>query len=141
MTDSKGKRHCSWVYNNSKGKRKPLPKKLRDLMKAHINTQKLKWNVKMITDVFLDQKRVNLCSKNGTTFLYCSHGAIFTVCSHTFTLFWSRKTFVIFKTFQLSFCVFVCTFDQEISSFFWCFLFLFLLLCYPNFGHSFPHGL
>jgi hypothetical protein len=47
-----------------------------------------------------------------------SRGAVFTVCSHTFTLFWMRKTFVIVETFYLSFCVFVCAFHPEISSFF-----------------------
>ena len=34
---------------------------VRDLMKAHLNTQKFNWNVSTITDVFLDQKRVNVC--------------------------------------------------------------------------------
>ena len=29
--------------------------------KAHINTRKLNWNISTITDVFLDQKRVNVC--------------------------------------------------------------------------------
>ena len=29
--------------------------------KAHINTQKLNWNILMITDIFLNQKRVNVC--------------------------------------------------------------------------------
>ena len=45
-------------------------------------------------------------------------GAVFTMCSHTFTLFWSRKTSVIIKTFQLSFHVFMCVFHLEISSIF-----------------------
>ena len=35
--------------------------------------------------------------------LWC--GAIFTKDSHPFTLFWLRKTSVIVKMFQLSFCV------------------------------------
>ena len=67
--------------------------------KAYINTQKLKWNVLTIRDVFRDQKRHKMCS-------------------HTFALLWSRKTSVIVKTFQLSFCVFMCAFHLEISSFF-----------------------
>ena len=46
------------------------------------------------------------------------HGAASTVCLHTFTLFWSRNTSVIIKTFQLSFCVFVCAFRPQMSSFF-----------------------
>ena len=53
-------------------------------------------------------------------------GTIFTMCSHTFILFWLRKTSVIVKMFQLSFCVCVCvyawarvcTFHPEISLFF-----------------------
>ena len=51
--------------------------------------------------------------------------------SHTFTLFWSRKTSVIVEVFQLSFCVFVCAFPLEISSFFgksFLFVFLFFVL-------------
>ena len=40
------------------------------------------------------------------------------LCSHTFTLFYSRKTSVIVKIFQVNFCAFVCTFPLEISSFF-----------------------
>ena len=67
--------------------------------KAHINTHNLDWNVLMITDVFLDQKRVNVCEQT----VKQQHCLLFTVCSHTFTLFWSRKTSVIVKTFQLSF--------------------------------------
>ena len=46
------------------------------------------------------------------------------MCSHTFTLFWSWKTSVIIKMFQLSFCVFVCAFNflVRVSSFFSYFL-------------------
>ena len=40
--------------------------------------------------------------------------AIFVVCSHTFSLFWLRKTSVIFKIYQISFHMFVCVFTQEI---------------------------
>ena len=55
------------------------------------------WNILAITDVFLHQKRVNVCEhavKMGST-----------ACSHTFTLFWLRKTSVIAKIFQISMCL------------------------------------
>ena len=70
--------------------------KARTHARTHTHTQKRKldWNVSMITDVFLNQKRVNVCEYT-----------IFTMCLHTFTLFWSRKLSVIIKMFQLSFCV------------------------------------
>ena len=35
------------------------------------------------------------------------------MCSHTFTLLWSRKTFVIIETFQLSLHVFKCAFHPK----------------------------
>ena len=55
------------------------------------------------------------------------HGAVFTVCWCTFTLFWSRKTSVIIKMFQLSFRVFVWPFIRRSLQFFGkSFLFLFL---------------
>ena len=47
---------------------------------------------------------------------------------NTFSLFWSRKEFVIVKIFPLNFHVFVCAFHPEISSFF----FFTYLLCMPN---------
>ena len=56
------------------------------------------------------------CTYSRGTFPKLSCDAVFTVCSHTFTLFWSRKTSMITKTFQLSFCV--CVFHLAISSFF-----------------------
>ena len=37
--------------------------------------------------------------------------------AYTFTLFWLRKTSVIVETYQLSFHVFTCAFDPEISQF------------------------
>ena len=46
------------------------------------------------------------------------HDPIFAMYSNIFTLFWLRKTSVIVKTYQLSFCVFICAFHPEISSFF-----------------------
>ena len=36
---------------------------------------------------------------------------------NTFTLFWLRKTSVVVKLFQWIFCVFMCAFHPEISSF------------------------
>ena len=55
--------------------------------KAHTNTWKLNWNVSMITDVFLDQKRVNVCEHMVKPAPQ------------------SRKTSMIVETFQLNFCV------------------------------------
>ena len=68
-----------------------------------------------------------------------SHGAFFTMCLHTFTFFWSRKTSVIVKTFQLGFRVFVCAFHPEISSFFSVRVssFFSCFLCYPYFSTFF----
>ena len=81
--------------------------------KAHTNIRKFNWNVSIIIDIFLDQKRVH-------------------VCSHTFTLFWSRKTSVIVKRFQLNFCVCVCVLFTRRSLYFfsksYLFLFLFFVL-------------
>ena len=58
----------------------------------------------------------------------CESGALFTMCSCTFIVFWFRKTSTFVEMFQLSFCVFMCAFHLEISSFFGkSFLFLFLL--------------
>ena len=125
---------------NWKRKRKLLPKKWRDLWTkgTHIHTWKLQWNISTITDFFLDQKNVcehmiksaphginlrllsfNFLSISSTvpaSHPFCWHfsitkrGAVFTMCSHTFTLFWSRKTSVIVKTFQLNLHVFMCAF-------------------------------
>ena len=71
----------------------------------------------MITDVFLNQKRVNVCEQTVKTAPHESSLTVFTVCSHTFTLFWLRKTSVIIEMFQWSFHVFMCVFHLEISSF------------------------
>ena len=53
--------NCLYTKNR-KRKRKLLQKK-KEISgeKAHTNTRKLNWNVSMITDVFLNQKRVNVC--------------------------------------------------------------------------------
>ena len=44
----------------NKGK---LPPKIEEISngKAHTNTQKIIHNISMVTDVFLNQKRVNIC--------------------------------------------------------------------------------
>ena len=80
--------------------------------KAHTNTWKLNWNILTITDVFLDEKRVNVCENMVKMAPHESEklldGTFFTVCSQTFILFWLRKTSVIVNMFQLSFCVCVC---------------------------------
>ena len=60
-----------------------------------------------------------------------SQSEVSTVCSHTFTLFWSRKTFVIVEMFQLSFHVIKWAFYLGIFSFFsmsFSFLSLFFVL-------------
>ena len=56
------------------------------------HTQKLIRNILIFSDVFLNQKRVILS--------------------------WLRKTSVIVEIFLISFCVFLCDFPSEISSFF-----------------------
>ena len=70
--------------------------------KTHINTWKLNWNVLTITDVFLDQKKVNVCE-----------------LTVKMTPQW-RKTPVIVETFQLSFHVFVCLSTWNIPNMFFC---------------------
>ena len=96
-----------------------LTKKIkRPLDERHAqNTRKLL----TITDVFLNQKRVNVPP------LHCIHIHLFSS---------SRKTSVIIETFQLSFHVFVCAFCLEISSFFVRVSSFFpppYFLCYPYF--------
>ena len=61
--------------------------------KAHTNSRKLIWNILMVTDVFLNQKKVN-------------------VCEHM------AKMSVTIEIFQISFREFVCDFPLEISSIF-----------------------
>ena len=78
--------------------------------KAHTNAQKFNWNILTIIDVFFDQKRVNvlhLLSSDRTRLMYS-----------IITIFWSRKTSVIVKILQLSFCVFVCAFRPVRDSYF-----------------------
>ena len=109
--------------------------------KAHISIWKLNWIILMIMNVFLDQKRVNICkhkvkmapreSFKKVMFKKFERGAVFTMCSHTFTLFWSRKTSVIVEKFQLSFLCLCVSFIQRSLNFFgknFLFLFLFFVL-------------
>ena len=103
---------CNIKNRKRKGKLLPKNEEISG-RKAHTNTWKLNWNILMFTDVFLDQKRVNVC------------GAVFTMCSNTFTLFWLRNTSVIIKIFL---CAFV--WRSLVKSF--PFLFLFFLR-YPYF--------
>jgi hypothetical protein len=86
--------------------------------KAHINTWWLNWKVSTITDVFLDQKRVNVCEHMVKT-------AHMVPSSHTFTLL-NKKDIVIVKTFQFI--------RSSLHFFSKSFLFLFPKLCYPYFS-------
>ena len=77
------------------------------------------------SNVFLKEKKVNLCEHTVKTPSQESFwmvpkicDAIFTVCLHTFILFWLRKTSVIVEIFKIRFHVFVCAFFLEISSIF-----------------------
>jgi hypothetical protein len=54
-----------------------------------------------------------------------SRGAIITTCSHTFTLFWSRKAFVIAEIYQVSVCLYVLSTGDL---FIFPYLFLFIVL-------------
>jgi hypothetical protein len=93
--------------------------------KAHINPWKLNWDISMITDIFLDQKRVSLLIRSeGVSLLIekdiCDHQNIsikFPCVYVCLSLFWSRKTSVNVDMSQLSSCLFVCAFPPEISSF------------------------
>ena len=80
--------------------------------KAHTNTQKLNWNVSTITDVLLDQKRVNVCEHMVKTVPSLS-------CVHIYLFSFDQKRHVIVKMFQLSIYVFMWSFCLDISSFFW----------------------
>ena len=74
---------------------------------------KLNWYILTLTEVFLNQKKINVCEHTVTMIPH--H-----VCSHTFILFSLRKTSVSVKM-SLSFCVpfwFICAFHPETSSFF-----------------------
>ena len=110
----KGKYWSTVNTKNRKRKGKLLPKNEEiSWRKAYTNTQKFNWNILTITNILHDQKH--------------TVKTIFTMCSHTFTLFWSKKTSMIVKIFQLNFCAFVCAFHLEISTFF-CRILLFLFL-------------
>ena len=70
-----------YITKNWKRKRNLLPEN-EEISggNAHTNTWKLNWNVSTITDVFLDQKRVNVCEHTVKT---ASCGTVFTMCSYS----------------------------------------------------------
>ena len=47
------------------------------------------------------------------------HMALSLSCVYIYLLFWLRNTSVIVETYQWSFCVFMCGFHLENTSFFW----------------------
>ena len=56
----------------------------------------------ILTENFVNQKKIDVCEHS---FKMVPRDAVFTMCWHIFTLFWSRKTSVIVKTYQISFHV------------------------------------
>ena len=121
---------CHYMYTQ---------KMKRSLGKGHTQThrslnEKCQWS----QDVFLDQKRVNICEHTVKMVSHQSfvHDAIFSVSSHT--LFWLRKTSVIIETFEKLLCVYVCLspgylfiFLVRVSSFFPIFFVLSILRYFP----------
>ena len=94
--------------------------------KAHVNTQKHDWNVSMITDVFLNQKRVNVCEHTLNTaphvFTYIYSLPIKKdICDH-----WNVSVMLPY--------VYVCLSSGDVFIFSVSFLFLFLFLCYSYLG-------
>ena len=105
------------IQNKGKERENSYWKLKRSLEERH--TQKLIQNILTVTDIFLNQKRVNVC-EDTAKIAWCH------VCSHKFTLFWLRKTSVTVEIFWISFRVFVRAFPPEIS---WIFNVFFLILC------------
>ena len=121
--------------------------------------RKLNRNILMVTVVFLNQKRVNVCEHTTKmasliSFQISLHPSLSQpplvapfikslvtpslLCSHTFTLFWLRKTAMPVKIFRLSFCVFfVPVLQWSLQYLIRVFTFLSLILCYSYFG-TFP---
>ena len=66
-----------------------------------------------MTDVFLDQKRVNVCEQTVKTW-YCLYRVFIKINSLLI-----EKDICDLEMFQVSFRVFMCAFNLEISSFFW----------------------
>jgi hypothetical protein len=118
VTTWNGKYRSTNNTKNRKRKGKLLPKNEVSGQKAHTNIWKLNRNILTITDLFLDQQRVNIC-KDGTMweFLKLSRGTVLTICSHTFVFFWSTKTSVLAEIFLLSFLAFVCLFPLSFPIF------------------------
>ena len=100
--------------------------------KAHINTRKLHWNISTITDIFLDQKIVNVC-EHMVKIVPCDNQVVLSLlCVHIHLLssdqqrhLWLPKHFS-----EVSMCL--CVPFIQISPHFFgkSFLFLFLFLCY-----------
>ena len=86
------KKESTKEHKKIEKKEKTLTEKMKG-QKSHKNTWKLNYNISMITDAFLDQKRENVvCEYTVKTaphesFPKLFRGAVFTMCSHTFTLF------------------------------------------------------
>ena len=131
-------------------KGKTLTENWRDLQRKGTHTQKkLIWNILKVTDIFLNQKRVNVCehtakmvsleflkgATRGCKRGRWGRGAIFTMYSHNL-LSSDRERHLWLLKYIKFLCVYVCMyFHTEISSLFGnSFPFLFYLLSYPYFG-------
>ena len=103
------------------------------------HTRKLNWNILMITDVFFNQKRVNVCWHTVHVHIHlCIDGVV--IAGQCTAITYIYSLLIEKDILQLSFCVFLCAFPVEISSFFGKFSFSFLIfLCYKYFStfHSF----
>jgi hypothetical protein len=107
--------------------------------KTHINTRKLNWNVSTITDVFLNQKRVNACEHTVTM---ASRNHVFIMvpslpCVHIHFLSSDRERHLWSSNISVKFpCVYVCLSSRNLFIFSVrvSFLFLFIFFCYLEFG-------
>jgi len=103
------------------------------------------WYVSTITDVFLNQKRVNvyiytllngkyICDyRNVSVKFPCDYVCLSFRDLFIYSLFWLRNSSVIVKTYQWNFFMFICAFHLEISLL-RVFTFLSLILWYSYFG-------
>ena len=104
----KGKYQSTDNTNNSKRKGKLLQKNEEiSGRKAHTNTWKLNWNVLRITDVFLDQKRVNVSFLIEKDICDCQNISIKLLCV---CVCLSSGDLLIFCKFPLSFPIFCIKF-------------------------------
>ena len=95
---------------NRKRKSELLPKKWDlETQGTHTNTLKLNWNILMITDIFLDQKRVNA---------FCLEISSFFLLSFSISLLIEKGICDRQNVSVKLPCVCVCAFCLEISSFF-----------------------